>query len=419
MEKIVYAGAKESFREASASLQALAGFAVSPKEVLRVTERIGQERVAEREAEAQAYVSLPLKQKDESPREQVPQVVAVSMDGGRYQRIDESGCAAEESQATEPSEVAASEGKGRHWREYKAGCLLTLRSQTYAEDPCPEVPATFLNRERVAELAREVHGSRAADRGRPHERARAEPTPSRPRGARRRRASARRARPGAPTLLVRSVVASRQTNVRFGVRLAAAAWARGFAQATRKAFLSDGAPGNWTVWQKFFSRYVPILDWIHLVGYLYAAAMAGRSLAEGWPVYVEWITQLWRGRVPAVLEALRTRLAELGPAGANEAPTDPRAVLAETLRYVENNQSRMRYDEYRRQGLPLTSCHVESTVKQINRRIKGTEKFWSSAGGEALLQLRADYLSDTNPMDPFWQRRQAHATGQRRYTHAA
>jgi hypothetical protein len=59
--------------------------------------------------------------------------------------------------------------------------------------------------------------------------------------------------------------------------------------------------------------------------------------------------------------------------------------------------------------------HVESTVKQLNYRVKGTEKFWTEAGAEALLQLRADYLSDDEPMADFWQRRQEAATGQRRY----
>jgi hypothetical protein len=61
------------------------------------------------------------------------------------------------------------------------------------------------------------------------------------------------------------------------------------------------------------------------------------------------------------------------------------------------------------------SSHVESTVKQINYRVKGTEKFWTEEGAEALLQLRADYLSDDEPMEAFWQRRQDAATGQRRY----
>ena len=37
--------------------------------------------------------------------------------------------------------------------------------------------------------------------------------------------------------------------------------------------------------------------------------------------------------------------------------------------------------------------------------MKGTEKFWSSGGADALLQLAADYLSDTQPLTTFWRER--------------
>ena len=47
----------------------------------------------------------------------------------------------------------------------------------------------------------------------------------------------------------------------------------------------------------------------------------------------------------------------------------------------------MRYDAYRKQGLPLTSSLMESVVKQVNQRVKGTEKFWSEEGAEAILQV--------------------------------
>ena len=79
----------------------------------------------------------------------------------------------------------------------------------------------------------------------------------------------------------------------------------------------------------------------------------------------------------------------------------------------------MRYPEYRRQGLPITSSYVESAVKQFNHRVKGTEKFWTEEGAEALLQLRADYLSPACVLDEFWQDRQENATGQTSYAHAA
>ncbi|MBV8576011.1 MAG: hypothetical protein JOZ58_13385, partial [Acetobacteraceae bacterium] len=47
------------------------------------------------------------------------------------------------------------------------------------------------------------------------------------------------------------------------------------------------------------------------------------------------------------------------------------------------------------------------------QRVKGTEKFWSEEGAEALLQLRADYLSDGDPVETFWQERANRMTGQR------
>jgi len=45
--------------------------------------------------------------------------------------------------------------------------------------------------------------------------------------------------------------------------------------------------------------------------------------------------------------------------------------------------------------LPVTSSLAESLVKQMNKRVKGTEKFWNDgASGEAILQLRAAVISD-------------------------
>jgi hypothetical protein len=53
----------------------------------------------------------------------------------------------------------------------------------------------------------------------------------------------------------------------------------------------------------------------------------------------------------------------------------------------------MKYAKYRRAGLLITSSHIKSTIKRINRRVKGTEKFWLNGWAEALLQLTAHNLS--------------------------
>jgi hypothetical protein len=47
--------------------------------------------------------------------------------------------------------------------------------------------------------------------------------------------------------------------------------------------------------------------------------------------------------------------------------------VAEALTYPTNNRPHMNYGEYRRQGMPVTSSLMESTVKQVSRRVKGTE----------------------------------------------
>jgi hypothetical protein len=95
--------------------------------------------------------------------------------------------------------------------------------------------------------------------------------------------------------------------------------------------------------------------------------------------------------------------------------TAARVVVTEALTYLRNNVTRMRYQDYRKAGLPTTSSHIESTVKLFNRRLKGTEKFWSEEGAEAILQLRADFLSDTEPVECFWREWQKRATGRRCY----
>lgn len=176
---------------------------------------------------------------------------------------------------------------------------------------------------------------------------------------------------------------------------------------------------NWTIWRRYFSSFVPILDFIHALSYVFAAAMAGRPFAEGWSLYEQWIRRVWQGDVAAVIAALAQRQRELGVPHEADGDTSPRSIVAEALTYLQNHQSQMKYAEYRQQGLPITSSYVESAVKQFNQRVKGTEKFWSEEGAEAMLQLRADHLSQADPLAAFWQSRQAKQTGHRPYRKAA
>ncbi len=397
-----------SFEQGSEDLAVLAEVKVPAKQVERVTRRIGQERQAERDGEVAAYQQLPLvKRKDVPETVAAPDVAVVGTDGGRLQ-ILERGAAAKPAEEALPAEEGRS---GRHWREDKIGLLMTLSSAESARDPCPEIPEQFVDPTRILQLARELKKQALPAEDGLQETAEPEV------GAETLAEQPQQWQP--PEVKQKRLVASRCRWPDFGPQVATAAWTWGFFGAARKAFLGDGSDNNWTMWRQHFSSFTPILDFIHALSYVFAAAMAGRSFAMGWKGYQQWITWVWQGEVERVIAALAERQMELGIPDQDESESSPRRVVAKALGYLQNHKERMRYPEYRRRGLPITSSYVESAVKQFNQRVKGTEKFWSEEGAEGILQLRADYLSDDKPLEGFWQRREASETGQRRYRRAA
>ena len=112
-----------------------------------------------------------------------------------------------------------------------------------------------------------------------------------------------------------------------------------------------------------------------------------------------------------MIEEVRHRCQELGAPTKADKETSARQILSSALTYLENHQQYMNYPRYRELGLPITSSVMESTMKELNYRIKGTEKFWSPRGAEALLQLRADRLSNSQPLKKFWEERQQSRPG--------
>jgi hypothetical protein len=458
LAKIIYAGSNNtSYQQAQADLDRLAELDVSDKQVRRLCKRVGDERVDERDAAVATYQALPLVERKSAPAGVMPPaVVAVSVDGGRLQIFERPpGAAAPKATAAEPmpepdvitaatgasaavpappgpepvsweaedglpaaaagvatvpaagAEEEDEERQGKFWREDKIGLLLTLQSEALAYDPCPQIPKTFLNPAHMSKLVRELK-----KRAPPQEEA-VQGTDDPQAGDEALRANEARWEP--PEVQAKQVLATRRSWAEFGPMVATAAWALGFFAAARKAFVADGAENNWTLHRQLFSSFVPILDFIHGLSYVFASALAGRGFKEGWTVYERWIQWVWSSAVEKVIAELALRQAELGMPAKDEPAGSPRAVVARALTYLQNNKERMRYAEYRRQGLPITSSYVESAVKQINYRVKGTEKFWNEAGAEELLQLRADSLSDGDIMKAYWERREANETGQNRY----
>ena len=411
-EKLVYVGVLlKSFPQGATAIEKLLEVGLGRKRLERLTERIGAERVAERDQAREEVAQLTLMQKIQGPAGVTPPVAcAVMADGGRAQQTE-----------CHPDSKT-------HWYEYKAGLCLELGSRTDAKDPtppngdpCPQIPSFLLNFEQVETLTREI-GQQAVgvDESDSAETtavdleissledllasAKAEPHA---------KTRSNRELPLSPRVKRRDVVATFGDVREFSRLLVTRAWELGLFQSQRKAFVGDGGTWIWGLWEKEFKAFgfVPILDLIHAVTYVFAAATAGRLKNAGWPVYREWITWVWQGEVARVIAALEMRQQELGEPTDADGDTSPRTIVADALRYFRNQKSRMKYPEYRKQGLPITSSHMESTIKELNFRIKGTEKFWGEPGGEAVLQMRADSLCDSDPLTSFWQRRAGTRTG--------
>jgi hypothetical protein len=386
---MVWAGSNlSSYEMAEDAMRELGGVPISARRIRRAVNQMGDARVAEREAAVERFKEMDLpKRQIGSAAVDPPPIAVTMMDGGRYQRRDHFG------EKDRPA-------REKHWREDKVGCLLSMSGEMYASDPTPELPEWLATSSAVAELAIMAEKQGVSDILEPMENTATELPDE--------------TRYPSPTLVSREVVASGADAESFGWQLAARAWQLGFPSAERQAFVADGAHVNWTIQRKYFSHATPILDLMHALSYAYSAAL---TVPEQ-DVFRRWAGWIWGGEVDRVIAALRERQHDIGKPPADASPTDPRERVDRALTYYEYHRLRMNYPEYRRMGLPLTSSHIESTIKQINRRVKGTEKFWSQSSSEAVLQLRADYLSDSAPLDSFWLRHQARQTGANAYNQA-
>jgi hypothetical protein len=392
LNKIMQAtGQVKSHRVAALVLGVVGEIAISGRHVNRLTEEIGTELKEKRDRETEDYVH----HRRVEAATPAPQLVAIGLDGGRL-LTRESG-----------------QGPGVHgeqWKEDKVACLLTLKAQTFAEDPHPEPPRCFLDAPEVDKLVREIqshHGPREENelpqlaelslgKDKPSHAATSssamdEAVPN------------EKPWPPKRTKNARTCVATMQDCDEFGKMVAAEAYRRNFQAAPCGALLGDGSKWIWRQQEKWFKQLTPIVDFVHALTYLYVTAtVLAANVTERWQLYVTWMTLCWQGKVRQVIENLEARLECLGAFEGKLPPTDPREVLRRTLTYLKNNEFRMNYPEYRKQGLPVSSSMVESLIKEVNYRVKGTEKFWDNPeGAEAILQIRAAQLSDDDRLSDY------------------
>jgi hypothetical protein len=397
---MVHSGAfSASFAEASSQLVNLSDLSVSAERIRRACGHAGSDRIEEQNQLQEAFLAktLPQQRSGKPADMEAPEIACVMVDGGRYQVLDRHNRV--------PGKRSAR--KGEHWKESRIGLLANMSGDQHDHDPHPQLPAA-LRYGVVADKLSDI-GKTGAKLDLSEATGESETAPDRP------ATTDSHEFPG-PTLERRKVVASGQSWEGFGDLLASQAWYQGFAAAERKVFVSDGSTTIEKLQRTRFSGYTSVLDILHALSYSLAAARAVHNdEAAAQRQYDNWAEKIWQGRICDVIHQLQAHGQRLGEPPPDASSDDPRQVVRTSRVYYENHAPRMNYPLYRRQGFPLTSSLMESTVKQVNRRVKGSEKYWSQDGGEAMLRLRADYLSDDDPMGAYWPRRSRRATGMRSY----
>jgi hypothetical protein len=276
LKKIEYAGGNgRSFETASESLDRLAELSISGKHVERLTERLGRERAELRD---QAVAAMKAR-KQRSPYKQPPAVAVISVDAGKAQfRREDKGPGVH----------------GAHWGDTKVACLQTYTDVGYDKDPQPEPPAAFLDPARVEKLCREMERVRGTGVEK-QPAAEEEPEPGK-----QRKKKPPKQRPGKkrPERLVRTVVATTAAVEAFGWMVSAEAMQRKMYAAKKRAFVGDG--GNWIdpMGQMHFPDWIQILDFLHLLVHLFAAARMAyaRDARAAWKLYERMLRDAWGGR---------------------------------------------------------------------------------------------------------------------------
>jgi hypothetical protein len=141
-----------------------------------------------------------------------------------------------------------------------------------------------------------------------------------------------------------------------------------------------------------------ILDLIHVLEKLWKAAYVfhaeGSLEADLW--VMDRTLRILFGDVGQVVKGIRQSITKRGLSGAR------RKTLEGVADYLYRNRARMRYDQYLANGWPIASGPVEGACKHlIKDRMERSDMRWTEQMAEAIVQLRAIYLS--GDFDCYWQ----------------
>ena len=188
-----------------------------------------------------------------------------------------------------------------------------------------------------------------------------------------------------------------ETAATFGPRIYAESIRRGLNRAGTVCVIGDGAPWIWNIADEQFPGAIQIIDLYHArEHYWNVARLYFGSDKKQMGLWAEKRRiELDQGEVDKVIEAM----GEMLP------PTDEaKETLKREMNFFEKNKLRMRYGEFRKQGLFVGSGVLEAGCRAvIGQRLKQSGMHWTVDGANNIISLRCAFFS--NRWEAFWESR--------------
>jgi hypothetical protein len=187
---------------------------------------------------------------------------------------------------------------------------------------------------------------------------------------------------------------------KFGFRIYTEAWRRGWEWATIRVVIGDGAIWIWNLADQHFPGAIQIVDLYHARQHLW-------NVAAWLHPHDPAAKKIWMAPMQNLLDAgnIETLVASLRETAAAHAEAHP-DLTAEVLKeaeYFETNASRMRYPEFRQQGLFVGSGVIEAGCKSVvGSRLKQSGMFWTVRGANAIIALRCCRINGR--FEDYWER---------------
>ena len=159
--------------------------------------------------------------------------------------------------------------------------------------------------------------------------------------------------------------------------------------------LMDGQASLWNAGWTYLpdgpAEVTEILDLLHPLGYLWAAAhLFHPPASQAASAFVkEQARRILHGEVAAAIDSLRSQ------GTSHKLKGKRRTALERICGYFLNNAHRMAYDVYLAHGFPIASGIIEGACRCVVKdRMERSGMRWVMSGARAMLGMRCIYLSD-------------------------